>query len=84
MYHKPKPKSREEIESEYRSKKSYFGLPFEVKFCKKCIISNQRPVSEILYKHTKDTQKKTIKIHEDGICDACKFNEKKKKRYRLG
>lgn len=79
MYHKPKAKSSEEIEREYKSKKSYFGLPFEVKFCKKCIISNQRPVSEILYKNNIKTQKKTIRIHDDGICDACKFNEKKRK-----
>ena len=64
---------------ENTNQKSYFGLPFEVKFCKKCIISNQRPVSEILYKNNIKTQKKTIRIHDDGICDACKFNEKKEK-----
>ena len=23
--------------------KSYYGLPEEVKFCKKCVMSNQRP-----------------------------------------
>ena len=37
-----------------------FGLPEEVKFCKKCIISNQRPNSEIEFKHTDNTKKKTI------------------------
>ena len=25
--------------------KAYFGLPQEVKFCKSCVISNQRPNS---------------------------------------
>lgn len=56
-----------------------FGLPEEVKFCKKCIISNQRPNSEIETKHTGETKKKTIFFDKDGVCDACNFSLKKKK-----
>ena len=74
----PKLKTEEENEIEYNKKISYSGLPFEVKFCKKCIISNQRPVSALEYLHTYKTQKKTIKFHKDGICDACKVQENKK------
>lgn len=55
-----------------------FGLPEKVAFCKKCIISNQRPNSAVEFKHTKDTKKETIGFDEDGICDACKQAERKK------
>lgn len=54
-----------------------YGLPREVKFCKKCVMSNQRPVSEIEFKHTINTQKKTLVFDENDICDACRANERK-------
>lgn len=54
-----------------------YGLPAEVKFCKKCVISNQRPNSAVEFKHTKDSQKKTIFFDEHGVCDACRFAERK-------
>lgn len=56
-----------------------YGLPAEVKFCKKCVISNQRPNAAIEYSHTKDSKKQTIHFTEDGVCDACRVAEKKKK-----
>ncbi len=55
-----------------------FGLPLEVKYCKRCVISNQRPNSAVEYKHTKETKKATIAFDEDGVCDACRHKEKKK------
>jgi len=55
-----------------------YGLPKEVHFCKKCVISNQRPNSAIEYKHTKESKKSTIRFNHDGICDACKFAERKR------
>lgn len=61
----------EKIETKY-------GLPAEVKFCKRCVISNQRPNSAIEYAHTKDTKKQTINFDKEGICDACRVAEKKK------
>lgn len=54
-----------------------YGLPAEVKFCKRCVMSNQRPVSEVEFKHTIQTKKKTLAFNEEGICDACRANEQK-------
>lgn len=56
-----------------------YGLPQEVVFCKRCVISNQRPNSAVEYQHTKASQKKTIHFDEEGICDACRFAERKNK-----
>lgn len=54
-----------------------YGLPSEVSYCKRCVISNQRPNSVVEYKHTKDSKKATIHFDEEGICDACRFAERK-------
>ncbi len=55
-----------------------YGLPQDVVFCKKCVISNQRPNSAMEYRHTKDSRKATIHFDEHGICDACRLAEQKK------
>ena len=78
MYKYPSPISANQNQFDYENKKTLFNLPFDVKFCKKCIISNQRPNSEIEYKHTSSTKKKTIKFNEEGVCDACLVASKKK------
>ncbi|WP_241059245.1 hypothetical protein [Achromobacter xylosoxidans] len=54
-----------------------YGLPEEVAFCQKCVISNQRPNSAVEYGHTKDSKKKTIHFDGHGICDACRLAEQK-------
>ena len=54
-----------------------YGLPAEVKFCKKCVISNQRPNSTVEYAHTKQSKKKVIHFDKDGVCDACRLAEQK-------
>jgi N-acetyl sugar amidotransferase len=54
---------------------AYYGLPQHVTFCKKCVMSNQRPASAIEFKHTKESKKTTLNINDDGICDACKQAE---------
>lgn len=56
-----------------------YGLPREVKFCKRCVMSNQRPVSEIEFKHNINTKKRTLAFDEAGICDACRANEQKER-----
>ncbi len=56
-----------------------YGLPSQVKFCKKCVISNQRPNSSVEYKHTKESTKQTINFDEEDVCDACRLADKKKK-----
>jgi N-acetyl sugar amidotransferase len=55
----------------------YYGLPQKVDFCKKCVLSNQRPNSTIEFEHTDKTKKKTMALNEDGVCDACRFAEEK-------
>ncbi len=54
-----------------------YGLPSSVKFCKKCVISNQRPNSAVEFSHTAESKKQTISFDRDLICDACKLAEKK-------
>ncbi|MFT4848162.1 MAG: N-acetyl sugar amidotransferase [Sediminicola sp.] len=56
---------------------TYFGLPSEVRFCTKCVMSNQRPTSTVEFKHTKDSKKQTMNFDEEGVCDACRMNEQK-------
>lgn len=59
---------------------AYFGLPRDVVFCKKCVISNQRPSSTVEFKHAKDEKKATIGFGTDGICDACRYHDAKEVR----
>jgi N-acetyl sugar amidotransferase len=55
-----------------------YNLPSEVIFCKKCIMSNQRPASIPEFKHNKKRDgAKYMQIDSDGICDACHQTEKK-------
>ena len=55
-----------------------YGLPLDVKFCKKCTMNNQRPSSSIEFKQKTDERKRTLAFGEDGICEACRYAEKKK------
>jgi N-acetyl sugar amidotransferase len=59
------------------NQEAYYGLPSEVRYCTKCVISNQRPNSAVEYIHKKDTKKVTINFDESGVCDACNFTSKK-------
>lgn len=54
-----------------------YGLPREIAFCRRCVISNQRPNSAVEYAHTKDSKKTTIHFDQDGVCDACRMAEQK-------
>jgi len=58
--------------------KVLYGLPDTVAFCKKCVISNQRPVSTIEFKNNQKVKKKTIYFDENGVCDACNYAQRKK------
>ena len=49
---------------ESRLEKQLDKLPKEIKFCKKCVVSNQRP---------------RITFDKNGICSACNWFEEKKK-----
>ena len=59
-------------------KNNPLNLPNTVKFCKYCVISNQRPNSAVEYQHTKNSKKATINFDAHGVCDACNFADRKK------
>jgi hypothetical protein len=44
---------------------SLYGLPEKVAYCKRCVISNQRP---------------RITFNEEGVCSACQFSDYKKRK----
>lgn len=55
-----------------------YGLPEDVVFCKRCVMSNQRPASIPEFKHTPDRRgAKYLHIDEEGVCDACRQAEEK-------
>src|SRR5262249_5552353 len=56
---------------------AYYGLPPDVVFCKRCVMSNQRPSSYPEFKHTRERKTPTLRLDEEGVCDACRFAEKK-------
>jgi len=57
---------------------SLFGLPEKVTFCSKCVISNQRPSSVVEFLNI-NNEKRGININKKNICEACEYNNKKKK-----
>ncbi len=56
---------------------SLYGLPQKIEFCKKCVITNQRPNSVVEFQN-KLNQKKAINFIK-GVCDACNYNDFKEK-----
>ena len=74
----PEPVNLNQYEFKSTSLEAYYGLPSDVKYCKTCVISNQRPNSAVEYNHTKESKKDTIHFSEEGICDACKFTQRKR------
>ena len=54
-----------------------YGLPEEVIFCKKCVLSNQRPNPTQEHKFNPSSKKETAGFDEDGVCYACRFSELK-------
>ena len=56
---------------------SLYGLPEEVKFCKSCVISNQRPDSVVEFKNIDNKKLELILTKEE--CEACKYAKIKEK-----
>ncbi len=54
-----------------------YGLPSNVQFCRRCVMSNQRPASAVEMKHNKDSKKTTLNIDDEGVCDACRVADEK-------
>ena len=58
---------------------SMYGLPENVVFCSKCVMSNQRPKSVVEFKNSSN-QKFGLNIDTNSrICDACNYNNTKEK-----
>ena len=60
-----------------RPNKALYGLPLETKFCRSCVISNQRPSSTAEFKNDGKAPKQAINFDDQGICDACRVKEQK-------
>lgn len=56
---------------------AYYGLPQDVRFCVRCVMSNQRPNSTVEFEHTRNSKKETLLVDEAGVCDACRVAETK-------
>jgi len=59
------------------SLEAYYGLPRKVVFCKRCVMSNQRPASYPEFLHKPDRKAPTLHIDEEGVCDACRYCDQK-------
>lgn len=59
--------------------KPFYGLPSKVIFCKKTLISNQKPTSSIEFNHSSKSKKKTLFIDKNQISDSWKYSRIKKK-----
>ena len=57
----PQPVNKAQFEPDIAVPATKYGLPQHVVFCKRCVISNQRPNSAVKYAHTRDFEKKTIR-----------------------
>ena len=55
---------------------TFYGLSRNVVFCKRCLVSNQRPTSTVEFKN-KGLSKQTIKFDKNSVCSACQFQEMK-------
>ncbi len=53
--------------------KSKYGLPNKVIFCKKCVISNQRPDNVVEFKN-KSNLKSGVHFDKNQICAACNYH----------
>ncbi len=59
----------------HESLEALYGLPNEVVYCRKCVISNQRPSSTPEFKNSANRKIGTIGFSDDGVCEACQHSE---------
>lgn len=67
------------FEPRSNTRETRYGLPEDIKHCKTCVITNQRPNSAVEFKHNAESKKSTINFDENCICDACRSVENKHK-----
>ena len=56
---------------------SLYGLPETVEHCSQCLMTNQKPHSVNETTNKAGGGKTGMIIHEDGLCDACRYAQKK-------
>jgi len=66
-------------DDQIRAEHVKYGLPKNIKFCEKCVESNQRPSTTVELKNTTDKKKETIIFNSKNICSACEVASKKAK-----
>lgn len=76
FYPLPRPVEKSSFHPD-RGDKALYGLPHTVKFCRSCVISNQRPSSTAEFRNDGKSPKISIGFDSDGICDACRVKEQK-------
>lgn len=76
FYPYPKPVDKSPFRNE-NPDSALYGLPLDVKFCRSCVISNQRPSSTVEFKNHVKVPKKVISFSSDNICDACLVKDEK-------
>lgn len=54
------------------------SLPEKVVYCRRCVMSNQKPNTSIEYRNA-SAERSTIGFGEDGICAACRYANIKEK-----
>lgn len=53
----------------------WYGLPDEVVFCKKCVMSNQMVTPSVVTRDSKKGTKNTLYFDEHGVCEPCRLHE---------
>ena len=61
-----------------KNNNSSLWLTKKVVFCKKTLISNQKPTSSIEFNHNLKSKKKTLFIDKNQISDSWKYSRIKK------
>lgn len=72
---KPRPVDLSEYRSDVANPRRLYGLPAEIRFCRRCVYSNQKPNSEREHTHSRETLKSTVVFDGEGICAACRYAE---------
>lgn len=78
IFPEPKPVDAELYAPGVNHPEVKYGLPETVAYCNSCVISNQRPNSAVEFAHTRESTKQTIRLDQEGVCDACHVAESKR------
>ena len=54
-----------------------FGLPAEVRYCTKCVMSNQKPNTSVEHGN-RDPIRSYIEFNQEEVCAACQYEEMKR------